>query len=236
MLGSLSVGGLLSSPAVGVASRDGAGVGLLSPLAFGVVALDGAGVGGLLSALAFGVGSRSTGPASAACSRRLAFGVASLDGAFSDSCALPSVVEGLSGGPGSSSALASSRPCLISAPNQEPGPFRGRSAPSFSVGPLGAAGRGAPGRGLGWAGAWPARHARSVTTAIAPRCWQRMHPKSYRSGRGVGSAGGADPRRLGYGIRSKEAIPARGCGCGARPARTQEEPRSWRRTISARKP
>ena len=26
--------------------------------------------------------------------------------------------------------LASSRPCLISAPNQEPGPFRGRSAPS----------------------------------------------------------------------------------------------------------
>ena len=81
---------------------------------------------------------------------------------FADSaCASRRSSRRSAGGPDPARPPASSSPCLISAPNQAPGPVRGRSAPRRSAGPAGAAGE--ADRGTSCAGAWPARHARSAT-------------------------------------------------------------------------
>ena len=64
-------------------------------------------------------------------------------GVTGDSAASPPPGDESSAAP-ENSLRASSRPCLISVPNQAPGPDSGSSAPRRRAGPDGVAGRGAP--------------------------------------------------------------------------------------------
>src|SRR5262249_27617558 len=112
------------------------------------------------------------------------------------------------GGAGVTSAAASSSPCLISAPNQAPGPFRGSNAPTLKEGPTGG-GVGVVVEGSGFEGVPPglkgggrcartsaAEHAKSATTATTVRRRLRILRKSYRSAGRAGSASGSVARGM----------------------------------------
>jgi hypothetical protein len=122
---------------------------------------------------------------------------------------LPTTLDGaLRFGAGSSSAAASSSPCLISAPNQAPGPVNGSSAPSLKEGP---AGVDVDGWGAGFEGEEPglngggrcarasaAEPARSAATATTMRRRLRIH-RNLTAGRG-GSEAPAGHGPVGLGV------------------------------------